>query len=232
MPKVFSYISWGLLGALVAACSPPDTRAFAVENALFAAWYQQELQEPVARQLLEREQAEIAAGLGAICRGDTRATAELLRSAVIGHDIGRLALIAAKADRRGACDYAEWPARAGLHRERWLQLQSQGDGPVVLLNALLDSGLPAAERQEVVAALAARHYGQAQAVLVALQPAHPEAERLLAEAVQQGVALASLLQAERSLKAGAGGDGYCPAVTRVRQLVPESRLAAAFTACP
>ena len=197
---------WRLL-ALCAACLPlacgePDQRAFAVENALFVAWYQGF--DDSRSELTTARRERVAAGLSAICRGETGGTLTLLREAGIGRDIHRLALVAAKADRKGRCDYADWPDKAGLHGERIKQLVHQGDGPAVLLAALLDAQLSAAQRLEMVEALAARRYGQAEAVLAALrlqQGQPPDAERLRA-AEGQGVALASLLLAS----AASGGD--------------------------
>lgn len=209
-----------LLCLLPLACGEADQRAFAVENALFASWYLEE--NLPAGELTVDRRGLVAAGLAAICRGDTGGTADLLRTAGIGPEIYRLALIAAKADRKGRCDYSDWPEKRGLHGERIKQLVNQGDAPAVLLAALLDAQLPAAERLRVVAALAERRYGQAQAVLAALHARQGDnAPELLAQAQQQAVALAYVLQA-----ATASGAAACPHRQQARQLVPGLRLPA------
>ncbi|WP_371323532.1 hypothetical protein VX159_14135 [Dechloromonas sp. ZY10] len=202
-----------LLCALPLACGEPDQRAFAIENAVFASWYQRQI--PAASVPSETARARVADGLAAICRGRTDGAAELLREAGVGKDIYRLALVAAKADRKGRCDYSDWSERLGLHGERIKQLVNQGDGPAVLLAALLDEQLPEGERLRVVEALAERRYGQAQAVLAVLRgPADPMQTELLMQARAQGVALAYLVAIGQS--AGAG----CSDWQQAQRLVP------------
>lgn len=189
----------------LAACGASDQRSFAIENLLFEtlAATSKPLPAPAAPPDAG-QQALVAAGLAAICRGETGGAGQLLDQARIGKEIYRLMLIAAKANRQGTCDYADWPAKLSLLGERFKQLVGSGDGPSVLLAALLDEQLPADERLAVVQALADRHYGQAQAVLAGLllrgegdtAPAAAEkARQLLGEAAGQGAVPAHLLLA-------------------------------------
>lgn len=202
-----------LLCCLPLACGEPDQRAFAVENAVFASWYARSI--PAAEALSEARRSRVGEGLAAICQGRTEGVAELLREAGIGKDIYRLVLVAAKADRKGRCDYSDWPEKLGLYGERIKQLVNQGDGPAVLLAALLDEQLPEGERLRVVEALAERRYGQAQAVLAALRgPAEAAQADLLTQARAQAVALAHLLAAEQAV----GED--CADWQQVVRLVP------------
>lgn len=191
----------------LAACGDSDQRSFAIENLLFEslAVSRSPLPAPAAPPDAA-QQALVAAGLAAICRGETGGARQLLDDARIGQEIYRLMLIAAKANRQGTCDYADWPARLSFLGERFKQLVGSGDGPSVLLAALLDQQLAAAERREVVQALAERRYGQAQAVLAGLllgeggagadQAATvDQARQLLDDAAGQGVVAAHLLLA-------------------------------------
>lgn len=189
----------------LAACGDSDQRSFAIENLLFEslAVSRSPLPAPSAPPDAA-QQAQVAAGLAAICRGETGGARQLLDEARIGKEIYRLMLIAAKANRKGNCDYADWPAKLSFLGERFKQLVGSGDGPSVLLAALLDEQLPAAERREVVQALAERRYGQAEAVLAGLllrgdegeqAAAVDKARQLLADAAGQGVVPAHLLLA-------------------------------------
>lgn len=190
-----------LLSLQLFACGTPDTRSFEVENLLF----EQLLvgQAATTQPLDAARQARIAAGLSAICQGQTAGTPQLLADAAIGKEIYRLALIASKANRKGSCDYSDWPAKQNLLGERFKQLVGSGDAPSVLLAALLDEQLPAADRQSIMQALADKGYGHAQVFLAASllrAPATPESRTqilsLLDQAARQGAMPAHLLQAQ------------------------------------
>lgn len=184
------------------ACGTPDTRSFEIENILF-----EHLRDGVPANLREQpldaaRQAQIAAGLSAICQGQTTEAGKLLDEAAIGRQIYRLVLIASKANRKGACDYGDWPEKLSLLGERFKQLVGSGDAPSVLLAALLDEQLPAAEQQAVVLALAGRGYGHAQVYQAAamlsgkLSAADSEkALALLEQAARQGAVPAHLVRA-------------------------------------
>lgn len=220
-----------LLSALsLLACGEADRRAFEVENILFAVLPGQPILPAVTPDPVV--QARVAAGLMAICRGDTAGTRELLQTAGIGREIYRLVLIAAKANRKGSCDYSDWPQRLAFHGERFKQLVGSGDGPAVLLAAMLDEQLPISERREIVQALAARRYGQAQAVYAAFllqgevaassAAATREGLKLLEEAAAQGV-LAAHLQLASLYRSGLPGipadaDKACKALQAAQQL--------------
>lgn len=215
----------------LAACGASDQRSFAIENLLFEtlAATSKPLPAPAAPPDAA-QQALVAAGLAAICRGDTGGARQLLDEARIGKDIYQLMLIAAKANRQGSCDYSDWQARRGLLGERFKQLIGSGDGPSVLLAALLDEQLPGDERLAVVQALADRHYGQAQAVLAGLllrggggetATVAAKARQLLSEAAGQGAVPAHLLLA-RVYRDGLGGAadpaGSCAALREAARL--------------
>lgn len=215
----------------LAACSDSDQRSFVIENLLFEALAA--TSQPMPAPAIPpdaAQQAQIAAGLTAICRGETGGARQLLDEARIGKEIYRLMLIAAKANRQGTCDYADWPARRAFLGERFKQLVGSGDGPSVLLAALLDEQLPAAERLAVIQALADRHYGQAQAVLAGLllrgeggetATVTAKARQLLGEAAGQGAVPAHLLLARihrDGLGAAADPAASCAALREAARL--------------
>ena len=223
-------VLWLLPAFLLMACGETDRRTFELENVLF-----ETLPIRVSgsmQGLDEARRTQIANGLMAICQGHTEGARALLQGAGIGREIYRLSLIAAKANRKGRCDYSDWAQRLAFHGERFKQLVGSGDAPAVLLAALLDEQLPVSEQREIVQALAARHYGQAQAVYAAFllqsegaaatQPVSSEALGLLEAAAAQGV-LAAHLQLASLYRHGrpgipANADKACQALRTAQQL--------------
>lgn len=180
-----------LVAALLAgACGAPDTRSFTVENAIFESVYL-DRRVPASEELTPEARAGVAAGLSAICKGETGGAGRLIRESRIGERIYRLVLVAAKADRKGKCDYAAWPGQEVLLGDRFKQLVNSGDPAAVLLAALLDKSLAEPDRRRIVEALAGRRYSQAEAIQADLlaggSPADQQkAQELLADAAQQG----------------------------------------------
>lgn len=231
--------------ACLAGCSAPDNRSFAIENAIFEALLITPRPDAPPRAPDVQQQAAVAQGLSAICQGDTAGTGELLHSAGIGPDIYRLALIAAKADRAGRCDYANWSSKASFLGERFTQLVGSGDGPSVLLAALLDDRLSAADRRAVIEALSSRRYGHAEAVhagLLLRGEGGPRDEgkalELATDAARQGAVPAWLLLSEmyrEGLGTPADAHKACDALyeaTRLGSPTAKARLAATAPPCP
>ena len=233
--------------ACTTSCSAPDNRSFAVENAIFesllATPYSPRPSEPTQAPDTGR-QAAVAQGLSAICNGDTAGTGELLRNAGIGKNIYRLALIAAKADRKGSCDYTDWSSKQSFLGERFTQLVGSGDGPSVLLAALLDDNLNAADRRAIIEALSGRRYGHAEAAQAALllrgeggPRDEGKALELATDGARQGAAPAYLLLADiyqQGLETPTDNGKACDALREAARLgspTGKDRLSSAGAAC-
>lgn len=186
------------------ACGTPDERSFVIENVIFdallASGYPLPATVPTA--MTPVRQAAIARGLSAICQGQVEGAGGLLAEAGIGKEIFPLVLIAAKANRKGNCDYSQWLEKRAFLGERFKQLVGAGDAPSVLLAAMLDEQLPAREREAVVQALADQGYGHARTVLAAqlLQTAgnialQEKARAMLLDAIKQGAVPAHVVLA-------------------------------------
>lgn len=201
MKNPFRFAAPLVLSVLAGACGSPDTRSFAVENVIFEALVG-ERAAPPAETVDAETRARVARGLSAVCKGDTAGARQLIRDGGIGTQIYRLLLIAAKAARDGSCDYTDWPEKHTLLGDRFKQLVNSGDAAAVLLAALLDNSLTAADRAAVVKALSDRKYGQAEVVYAGLLltgegvAADPQQARtLLEDAARQGADPAWLLLA-------------------------------------
>ena len=197
--------------SLLLACGESDQRSYVAENLIF----ERLLMTPSAAEKLAPEQLpaelrqRVGETLGAICRGDATQASALFESAgaQLGGRVYRLALIAAKANRKGSCDYANWPEMQSLMGERFKQLVGSGDAASVLLGALLDEQIADVDRQAVIDALAARGYGHAQV----FQARHwlktgqtAQAQELLNKAATQGAMPAHLLLARLAREGSLG----------------------------
>lgn len=197
---------WALVAALLAgACGEADMRSFSAENAIFEAIVLDHAPLAADKDTPE-SRAAIGNGLSAICKGDATGTRQLIREAGIGDNIYKLVLVAAKANRKGACDYGDWQAKQTLMGDRFKQLVGSGDPAAVLLAAMVDKSLAPADRMKIVEALAGRRYSHAEAIEAeALIGAanYPKALELLDDAAKQGATPADVLLARLHL-AGQG----------------------------
>lgn len=243
--KTLCFVST-FLALTCAACGDADHRSFAIENTLFEAVAEGRLPAGNATAPDATQRTLVADGLSAICKGQTDGAWQLLHEARIGKEIYRLSLIAAKANRKGACDYSDWPEKLNFHGERFKQLVGSGDGPSVLLAALIDEQLPATERRAVVQALAEHRYGHAEAALAGMllrgeggdkaADDSSRAQTLLADAAGQGAIPAYLLQAQmygEGLGVTADPAKACAALRAAeKQGSPGARQALGAANCP
>lgn len=197
MRLLFALAALGLIGA----CGEPDTRSFSVENAIFESLYL-ERAVPTSDKDSPQDRAAIASGLAALCKGDTAGARQLVRNSGIGNQIYQLVLVAAKANRKGSCDYSDWPDKQTLLGDRFKQLVNSGDPAAVLLASLIDKSLAEADRLQVLKALSDRKYSHAEAIyagmLISGESAAAEyqkAKDLLEDAAKQGATPAYMLLA-------------------------------------
>jgi hypothetical protein len=199
------------LGAwlLIGGCGEPDMRSFSVENAIFESVY---LDRAVLDSNKDSEEgrARIGGGLSAICKGDTSGARQLILDSGIGNQIYKLVLVAAKANRKGSCDYSDWPQKQTLLGDRFKQLVNSGDPSAVLLAAFIDKSLAQPDRLEVVKALSDRRYSHAEAIYAGMliggdsaAAQYPKALELLEDAAKQGATPGYMLLA-RMHKEGLG----------------------------